>query len=65
MGQHVALKVLLLLKGLFALYQWAYESPIVTLEMPVQLAFADELLVIADMALELYLLSDRGVFLGC
>ena len=45
MGQHVTLKMLLLFEGLVAVLHGAIEPSIVTLEVPIQLALADELLV--------------------
>ena len=53
MGQHMAFQVLFLLKGLITAGSCALESSTMALEVPVQLALADELLVDTDMALEL------------
>ena len=51
-GQQMVLKVLLLLERLVAAFKGALKLALVALEVPVQLALADELLVQADWALE-------------
>ena len=53
MSQHVAFQVLLLLERLLTAGRCAWESSTVALEVPVELALADKLLVEADMALKL------------
>ena len=53
MGQHMAFQVLFLFKGLVTAWRCALESSTMALEVPVQLALADKLLVDADRALEL------------
>ena len=45
--------MLFLLEGLVTVFKSAVKVAIVALEVPVQLALADELLVDADMTLEL------------
>lgn len=45
--------MLLLLEGFIAAFEGALELTLVALEMPVQLALADELLVEANRTLEL------------
>lgn len=59
MGQHVAFQVLLLLERLLTARCCAWESSTVALEVPVQFASADELLVHTDRALELQLLTQK------
>ena len=51
--QHVAFQVLLLLERFVAAGRRALEPAAVALQVPVQLALADELLVDTDVALEL------------
>ena len=64
-GEHVAFQVLLLLEGLLAARRCAGEPATVALEMPVQFAPADELLVHADGALELQFLAQKVRARGC
>ena len=56
-SQHVAFQVLLLFENLVTSFECAGEPPNVALQVPVELAFADELLVGALGALELQLLA--------
>ena len=53
MSEHVVFQMLLLLKSLVTPLEGALELPLVAFEVPVELALANELLVEADVALEL------------